>query len=302
MAIQTDKFKIGPVNVYLFESPMLPAPTALTAGVPTAGGGVTPGTHSYVVTYTAANGETIGGAASNVITAVLTTGQTVPLTAIPIGPAGTVARKIYRTVAGNAGNYLLLATIADNTTTTYSDTTADAGLGAAAPLTNTTAAYVNIGGTGPVELEVKSAWENALCEQLGTAPANSVCTGVEGKVTFAFREIILENFARACKAYVKTYHDTTRRRVELGANVGQDLRSIAQKIKLVPLVGGAETTDLEQIIVAEFAAPSANTIKIPFAAKGQREVAAEFTLLPDPAKANRLFFIGDDTATTVAAL
>ncbi len=164
------------------------------------------------------------------------------------------------------------------------------------------AAFVNVGGTGPVEVEVKSTWENLVAEQLGTAPANAVCTGVEAKVTFAFREIILENFARACKAYVKTYHDLTKRRVEIGANVGQDLKSIAQKIKLVPLVGGVETTDLEQIVFADFAAPSANTIKIPFAAKGQREIAAEFILLPDPSKANRLLYLGDDTATTIAAL
>ncbi len=119
--------------------PALPAPGALTAGVPTAGGSVDPGTHSYKVTFVSTgSGETEAGTKSNVITAVLTTGQTVPLTAIPIGPAGTASRKIYRTIAGDGGSHLLLTTIADNATTTYSDTTADAGLGAAAPSTNTT--------------------------------------------------------------------------------------------------------------------------------------------------------------------
>ena len=38
-----------------------------------------------------------------------------------------IARKIYRTKAGGS-TYWLLATIADNTTTTYTDTAADASL------------------------------------------------------------------------------------------------------------------------------------------------------------------------------
>jgi len=125
------------------------APTALTAGTPTTGGSCTAGTHSYVVTFTSVGaGETTAGTASSIITCVLTTGQTVPLSTIPTGPAGTISRKIYRTVAGNTGSYLLLTTIADNTTTTFSDTIADASLGAAAPVSNTTAvANLQTGGT-----------------------------------------------------------------------------------------------------------------------------------------------------------
>jgi hypothetical protein len=45
---------------------------------------------------------------------------------------------VYRTIAGNTGNYLLLTTVADNTTTTFSDTVADGSLGAAAPSSDTT--------------------------------------------------------------------------------------------------------------------------------------------------------------------
>lgn len=62
--------------------------------------------------------------------------QTIPLTAIPTGPTGTTARKLYRTpVAG--GSLKLLATIANNSTTSYTDTTADSALGAAPPGSNT---------------------------------------------------------------------------------------------------------------------------------------------------------------------
>lgn len=59
---------------------------------------------------------------------------------IPVGATGTTARKLYRTQA-DGSTYNLLATIADNTTTTYADNVADATIVAAAeaPTTNTTA-------------------------------------------------------------------------------------------------------------------------------------------------------------------
>lgn len=124
---------------------VLSAPTAPTAGTPTAGGSVTAGTHSYKVTFVTAVGETTPSVKSSVITAVSTSGQTVPLTDIPVGPVGTVSRKIYRTATGDTGDWKLLATIADNTTTTYSDTTADASLGVSAPTANTTTGLIELG-------------------------------------------------------------------------------------------------------------------------------------------------------------
>jgi hypothetical protein len=58
---------------------------------------------------------------------------------IPTGPAGTLARRVYRTV-GNGSELKLLIQISDNTTTTFTDTIPDAQLGALAPLTNTAGA------------------------------------------------------------------------------------------------------------------------------------------------------------------
>lgn len=113
-------------------------PSALVAGTPTAGGSVTPGTHSYKVTFVTTYGESLPSVKSNVITAVITTGQTVPLSSIPLGGAKVIARKIYRTVAGDTGAWKLLTTIADNTTTVFSDTIADGSLGADAPTVSTT--------------------------------------------------------------------------------------------------------------------------------------------------------------------
>ena len=112
---------------------------ALTAGAPTAGGSMTNGTHSYKVTFLTSAGESGLGPVSNQINSA-STNQTSALSAIPIGPAGTIGRRVYRTVAGDTGNYLLLTTISDNVTTTFSDTLADGSLGTAAP-TGTSAYY-----------------------------------------------------------------------------------------------------------------------------------------------------------------
>jgi len=62
--------------------------------------------------------------------------QRVGLSGIQTGPAGTTARRLYRTGA-NAAQLLLVTTIGDNTTTTYSDATPDASLGAPAPTSGT---------------------------------------------------------------------------------------------------------------------------------------------------------------------
>lgn len=106
---------------------------ALTVGTATTGGSVTDGVHKWAYTFVTGGSES---APSPVATAtVSSTSQTVPLSAIAAGPAGTTARNIYRTTAGGS-TLMLLHTLSDNTTTTYTDTTADGSLGAA--ISNTT--------------------------------------------------------------------------------------------------------------------------------------------------------------------
>ncbi len=117
-----------------------PAPGAMTAALiaPAAAGNVDNGAHRYLATFVTATGETQAGAVSGAVTVVdKTANGKVTLTAIQTGGAGVTARKLYRTAAGGSV-YMLLATIADNTTTTYTDNIADASLGAGAPSTNTT--------------------------------------------------------------------------------------------------------------------------------------------------------------------
>jgi len=112
------------------------APTVALAGV--GAGNVDNGAHRYLVTFVTADGETDAGVLSAVVTvADKTTNGKTQVSAIPVGGAAVTARKLYRTVAGGAVA-LFLATIADNTTTTYLDNTADSALGVQAPTTNTT--------------------------------------------------------------------------------------------------------------------------------------------------------------------
>ena len=120
-------------NRTMFNPPNAPTNTN------TGGGLVDVGNHYYRVTFTDAYGETLPGAA--LLVTVSGGNKTVNLAALPVGPLGTLGRKIYRTIAGAAdipANYKLLTTIANNTALTYLDIIADASLGADAPTNNTT--------------------------------------------------------------------------------------------------------------------------------------------------------------------
>jgi uncharacterized phiE125 gp8 family phage protein len=117
-----------------------PSPTAPTVALasPAAPGNVDNGAHRYRVTFVTADGETEGGTISSAVTVSdKTVNGQVSVTAIPVGGSAVTSRKLYRTTAGGS-SYLLLATISDNTTTTYTDNIADSSLGAAVPSTNTT--------------------------------------------------------------------------------------------------------------------------------------------------------------------
>lgn len=89
--------------------------------------GVLNGSYTYVVTYLGVGGET---AASPVSPTVFVPHQQATLT-LPLGPSPyCLARTIYRT-SGAGSTFLFLATVADNTTTLYTDNLSDGGLGTA---------------------------------------------------------------------------------------------------------------------------------------------------------------------------
>ena len=129
------------------------APTVALAGL--GAGNLTNGIYSYRVTYVNAGGgeSSRGSASSNVTVTDATTNGQIALTNIPTsGDAQIVKRNIYRTISGGA-NWLLLTTINDNTTTTYTDNIADSSLGAtAAPTISTIAGGIYAGSTDAIQI------------------------------------------------------------------------------------------------------------------------------------------------------
>ena len=126
------------------------APAAPTAGLVASAGLITNGTHQWAYTYVDGSGENVISTASNVLTTVTADHGQATLTGITVGPVGTTARNVYRTKAGVPGVFYLLTTLADNTTTTFTDNIADGTLGAvpatATGLFTITAKYPGIAG------------------------------------------------------------------------------------------------------------------------------------------------------------
>lgn len=114
-------------------APSDPIPAAGSAGALT-------GTYSYKVTFVTADGETDAQTTNS--PTVTVTSQRINVSNIEVSPDPRVtARKLYRTVANPADTrkMYLVATIADNTTTTYVDNNLDSALGLALPGINQTA-------------------------------------------------------------------------------------------------------------------------------------------------------------------
>lgn len=118
----------------------LSAPTtAPTATLSAVAGNVDVGSHVYAVTYVGTNGgETLIGPASGAVTTA-TGSQQVALSAIPTGPTGVSSRKMYRSKANTTTPLFYLGVLGDNTTTSFTDNSPDASLGANPPSTGTAA-------------------------------------------------------------------------------------------------------------------------------------------------------------------
>jgi len=106
--------------------------SAPTVALSSSAGNVDNGEYRYKISYVKPIGEIPVGRESDVVTVVDNTsaGQ-IEITEIPTGGSDVTARKIYRQQNGS-GDYLLVATISDNTTTTYTDNIDQASLGAKA--------------------------------------------------------------------------------------------------------------------------------------------------------------------------
>jgi len=172
------------------------AKTIVLSGIPVPGAGVTQKT-IYRIVNGVAQGKNVMAVNVTGVTDAVGTGFTqgtftlpsagtmphrvVPITGIQIGPAGVTARRLYRTTAGTS-TLKLLTTISDNTTTTYTDTVADASLGATSPASNTTAnnqvavSAIAVGPGAVTNRKVYRTAVNASQLKLLTTIANNTAT------------------------------------------------------------------------------------------------------------------------------
>ena len=96
------------------------APITAPTGVVVAGGSIPTGGHTYKITFLYYGLEESNGGPATATITTTAGNQTINLSSLPIGGYGVTARKIYRDA--NDGVYLLVGTVSDNTTTTFSDT------------------------------------------------------------------------------------------------------------------------------------------------------------------------------------
>lgn len=115
-----------------------PTTTATVASANLVGALTASGEYRYKITFRNSNlVESDLGPVTSTFVISTTSGQNT-MAAIPVAPTswGVGSRRIYRNAAADTSVFKLVATIADNTTTTYADNVADAALGATAPTDN----------------------------------------------------------------------------------------------------------------------------------------------------------------------
>lgn len=112
-----------PKQTVLLGGPIAAPVVTGMAAAATSGGNLTNGAYKYVVTYAFDGGETLQSAAVTMTSAGAN--KTGSLTGIPVSADPRITRrKIYRTQVGGS-TYSWVATLGDNTTTTYTDAAAD---------------------------------------------------------------------------------------------------------------------------------------------------------------------------------
>jgi hypothetical protein len=142
------------------------------ASVPTlasGGAGVLTGEYRYLVTFAIRNGTTVltESPFSSIAGPITLSSNDVDLTSIPVsGTSGVNARRIYRTTNGGA-EFFLLTTIADNSTTAYTDNASDFDL-ALLPAAETLGNAPGVDSTDRLRLIV--SWKDRLWGSPADAP------------------------------------------------------------------------------------------------------------------------------------
>lgn len=117
--------------------------------------------------------------------------------------------------------------------------------------------------------------------QTGDIPQGKVISGGSFRVTVPFKEISLENLQRGIPNALLYDDGAGERRVEFVSQVGQSMRDLAVKLEIRKIIGGAESTDPEDILVIPEISPVDGEVSLPFHPTEQRVITAQFEAWPD---------------------
>lgn len=149
-------------------------PATPPSGVAIAGTELEVGNYKGKVVFYNANGETLASTESGIVTTTATN-ERIRWT-IPVGPSGTVGRKVYRTIVGAAGTFKLAETVANNVDTTVDDDTPDASLGVVEPPANSTGS-AGTWGTADVVIGALPVNSYAACWERYNIPVATTTQG-----------------------------------------------------------------------------------------------------------------------------
>lgn len=193
----------------------------------------TVGAYSYKVSFVTGFGESKAGPAS---ASVVAANGSMELLLIPI-PAdkNVIARRIYRTVEGGA-IYLLLTTIADNTTTTYTDLLADGSLGAAEPIVNNASSESILRGyvtfSRPIQQPVSPAVTAGPALSQATATPLTAAVNIITVVAVNNGSVILPQITAVTIGQQVTVRNNSALNVAVYPGVGQQIDSYGTNVSV----------------------------------------------------------------------
>ena len=151
----------------------------------------------------------------------------------------------------------------------------------------------NVGYLGNVTVTFGSEASPVTGAQKGTTPLDKFLTGGSVRIAVEFKEMTLQNFARAYPHSVLTGDSG---RVDFTNRVGLSLRSLAKKLTIKKIVGGVESALAKDHLIVPQASPVEGEISVAFTPTDQRVLAATFEAWPDDVT-GRMAFMGDELAS-----
>lgn len=215
----------------------------------TGAAGVLTGDYLYKVSFAQISGSALVSESplSEASAIVTLSAQKGALSAIPTSTAdGVTSRKLYRTTAGGAV-YFPLATIADNTTTVYTDNVADASLGSTAAATDLGNPY---GTTTADYLPLLLAWKNRLWSVGNLTPDLVYFSGIDRWFAWSATNYLTLNPAGQGVSGVTAF---LPRRDELGVSKQHGLWKIvgtgSESYQVIQVIAGVGVVAPESVVV-----------------------------------------------------